>query len=89
MNLHMDTGVCVCVFLPGQAEPVAMQLQHLVGQCAISPFISTSPSLLSLPPNSPLTHHPSIHSSPATYLAHSTADLSLQSVRALFYTLLF
>lgn len=68
MNLHMDTGVCV--FLAGQAEPVAMQLQHLVGQCAISPFISTSPSLLSLPPNSPLTHHPSIQFIPR-YLPRS------------------
>lgn len=42
----------------------------LVGQCAINPFISTSPSLLSAS-ISPLSHHLSTHSSLAVYLSFS------------------
>lgn len=60
INLHVDVSlpVRVCFTRPGRATGNADAT--LVGQCAINPFISTSPSLLSAS-ISPLTHHPSIH----------------------------
>ncbi len=58
MWMCMYLWECVCFTRPGRATGNAAAT--LVGQCAINPFISTSPSLLSAS-ISPLTHRRSIH----------------------------
>lgn len=65
-NLHTDLCEYEYFSRPGGATGDAAGT--LVGQCAINPFISTSPSLLSAS-ISPLTHHLSSHSSLAVYLS--------------------
>lgn len=75
----------MCFTRPGTA--IGDAAATLVGQCAIYPFISTSPSLHSA--ISPLTHHPPIHPSlpPSIYPSNPRyLPLTLCLSRGLLYT---
>lgn len=73
MCMCMYLCECVCFTRPGRATGNAAAT--LVGQCAINPFISTSPSLLSAS-ISPLTHHRSIHPTSHFLLLTYTREVS-------------